>query len=331
VPPGPTVLTAWTGTLLRALHDRGVDGPALAAEAGIAAELLADPDRRVPLEASTRLWRLAVDATRDEALGLDVARYVRPGTFHALGQAVLASPTLRDALARICRYSSVTSDVSVATTGEDRTGVWLQITWRPGATPPAPESVDAIFSTLLRSSRFMLDRSVAPVALQLERAEPSSTAMFERVFRCAIDFGASTNRVVFDPATADRAVAGGNAALARLSDQVVVGYLAGLEADTTAKRVRTALLDLLAGGDPTLRAVGRKLHTSERTLQRQLDEEGTGFRHVLREVRQELAEAYLRSGEHSVTEVTYLLGYQETATFSRAFKQWTGVAPSRFR
>ena len=31
-----------------------------------------------------------------------------------------------------------------------------------------------------------------------------------------------------------------------------------------------------------------------------------------------------------LTEIAYLLGFQETATFSRAFKHWTGLAPSRF-
>lgn len=331
VPPGPTVLTAWTGTLLRSLDDRGVDGSALAREAGIAPELLSDPDRRVPLDASRRLWRLAVEATGDVALGLDVARFVRPATFHALGQAVLASPTLRDAFGRICRYSDVTADVSVLTTGEGPEGVWLQIDWRPGATPPSAESIDAIFSTLVRSARFMLDRSVSPVSLELERPEPLPSTMFDRVFRCPIDFGSTTNRIMYASDVADRPVAGGNAALARMSDAVLVDYLVGLSPDTTAQRVREVLVDLLPGGDPTIGAVADRLHTSERSLQRALGNEGSGFREVLQGVRQELAEAYLRTGEHSVTEVTYLLGYQETATFSRAFKQWTGVSPSRFR
>lgn len=330
-PPGPTVLTAWTGTLLRALADRGLDGPALAAEAGIAAELLADPDRRVPLEASTRLWGLAVEATGDPALGLDVARYVRPGTFHALGQAVLASPTLRDALGRIARYSHVTADVSIVTTTATAAGVELRIDWRSGATRPSFESIDAIFSTITRSARFMLDRSVSPVVLELERPTPSVTDRFERVFRCPLTFGAPTNRIVFAAAVADRPVAGGNAALARMSDAVVAEYLAGLDADTVVRRVRETLVDLLPGGDPTIGAVAERLHTSPRTLQRELTAEGTGFRDVLQDVRRELAEAYLRSGDHSVTEVTYLLGYQETATFSRAFKTWTGVSPSRWR
>lgn len=57
--------------------------------------------------------------------------------------------------------------------------------------------------------------------------------------------------------------------------------------------------------------------------------EGTTFRTLLRDVRRELAVAALGAGGRSVTEVANQLGFSETAAFSRAFKSWTGVPPSR--
>jgi AraC-like DNA-binding protein len=32
----------------------------------------------------------------------------------------------------------------------------------------------------------------------------------------------------------------------------------------------------------------------------------------------------------SVTEIAFLLGYSELSTFARAFKRWTGKAPSEY-
>lgn len=330
-PASPTVLTAWTGTLLRALDDRGIDGLALADAVGIAPEVMRDPDRRIPLAQSTRLWHAAVEATGEPSLGLDVSRYVRPGTFHTLGHAVITSLTLQDALERIARFSRVTSDVGVVRIEADEQVVQFVLTWRPGAEPPAVEPVDALLAGIVRTARFMLDRSVAPTAVALERPEPADPTRFDQVFRCPVRFGAADNRLTFDRATAQRPVAGGNQEIARLHDEVTAAYLERLEPSTTSRRVAQVLPDLLPAGEPPLTVVAHALDTSARTLQRLLHDEGTTYRQVLRDVRRELAEDYLRRGDHSITEITYLLGFSETPTFSRAFKQWTGVAPSRFR
>lgn len=328
----PTVLMAWTGTLLRALEASGIDGGALAAEAGIPAAALADPDRRIPLAASKRLWRAAVDAAGDPALGIEVSRHVRPTTFHALGHAFLASPTLREALERTARYSHVTADHAVATVEVVGGTVRLAVTWRPGSPPPAPEAVDAALAAIVRSARFMLDRSVAPVSVELEHPQPPVTDRFDRFFRCPITYGAAANSLSFDLQTAERPVAGGNARLARANDRVLVEYLSHLEADRDVTgRAGRVIADLLPSGEPTVPAVARCLDLSPRSLQRHLEDEGTSFRSLLADVRRDLAIAYLEEGKYSVTEVTYLLGFSETAAFSRAFRRWTGSSPSTFR
>jgi AraC-like DNA-binding protein len=324
------VLTAWTGTLLRTLAERGIDGRALAAGAGIGPSALDDPDTRIPLDASTRLWAAAVEVTGEPGLGLEVSRHVRPGTFHTLGHAVLTSATWRDALERIARFSRVTADMAVATIEEADGDVTLVLRWRDPAARPSDESIDAVLASIVRTARFLLDRSVTPSAVAFERAEPNDRSAFDRVFRCPIRWAAPEVRLSFDAETAERRVSGGNPEIARLHDDVTAAYLERLEPDTTTRQVRRVLPNLLPAGEPSVGAVARALTTSSRTLQRQLRDEGTSFREVLRDVRRDLAIDYLRGGEHSITEITYLLGFSETPTFSRAFKQWTGMAPSRY-
>jgi hypothetical protein len=111
-----SVLTAWTGTLLRALDERGVDVTALLGEIGLDDDVRSDPERRIPLISSTRLWNAAVAATGDDAFGIDVSRHVRIGTFHGLGHAFMTSPTLRAALERAARFSRVTADMAIGST-----------------------------------------------------------------------------------------------------------------------------------------------------------------------------------------------------------------------
>lgn len=56
----------------------------------------------------------------------------------------------------------------------------------------------------------------------------------------------------------------------------------------------------------------------------------TTFKSLLNDTRRDLACAYLREGRMSLTELTFLLGFTNTSSFSRAFKRWTGRTPSEF-
>ena len=48
-------------------------------------------------------------------------------------------------------------------------------------------------------------------------------------------------------------------------------------------------------------------------------------------VRRELAEQYILDNSLTLTEISMLLGFSEPSSFSRAFKHWTGTAPSEAR
>jgi AraC-like DNA-binding protein len=87
----------------------------------------------------------------------------------------------------------------------------------------------------------------------------------------------------------------------------------------------------IAQGEPEVAAVARALATSDRSLQRRLQEEGTSFRGVVDDARRELAVGYLGDRRMTVAEVAYLLGYSEASAFVRAFKRWTGKTPGEMR
>jgi AraC-like DNA-binding protein len=68
-----------------------------------------------------------------------------------------------------------------------------------------------------------------------------------------------------------------------------------------------------------------------RNLHRKLQKEGTSFKGLLTEVRKELAKQYIQDRSKTLTEISYLLGFSEASSFSRAYKGWTGHAPSEAR
>jgi len=52
---------------------------------------------------------------------------------------------------------------------------------------------------------------------------------------------------------------------------------------------------------------------------------------LLVKTRRNLAEQYILDNSLTLTEISLLLGFSEPSSFSRAFKSWTGKAPSEAR
>jgi len=97
------------------------------------------------------------------------------------------------------------------------------------------------------------------------------------------------------------------------------------------ERIRIAIQQKLTGRRPNVEDIADALHISSRTLQRRLQDEGSRFQRVLEEARHQLARHYLNNSVLELNEAAYLLGYQDGSSFVRAFRNWEGVPPSRWR
>jgi AraC-like DNA-binding protein len=96
-------------------------------------------------------------------------------------------------------------------------------------------------------------------------------------------------------------------------------------------QVKAALRRAFAAGRSDVAIVARELGVSERTMQRRITAQGKTFRIVLNETRQELGRQLLSDDAIDVREVAFLLGYQDTSSFDRAFREWEHVTPRQWR
>jgi AraC-like DNA-binding protein len=84
---------------------------------------------------------------------------------------------------------------------------------------------------------------------------------------------------------------------------------------------------LLEAGEASIDRVAGDMGLSRQTLYRRLKEEGATFEALLDKLRHRLALRYLREERMSVKAASYRLGFSDPASFSRAFKRWTGNSP----
>ena len=81
---------------------------------------------------------------------------------------------------------------------------------------------------------------------------------------------------------------------------------------------------------PVMYGLIKKQPTTFALYAQKLAEEGTSYEALLAATRQELALSYLAEHRYSISEIAYLLGFSDTSSFTRAFKRWTGQAPSQY-
>jgi len=307
-----------------------IDPEPLFREMSMDPELMKRPGGRYRLDSIDNLWRKASKIIDDPCFGLKAAELWHPSNFSALGYAMLASNTLRTAFERMDRYHRVLSDERPITLDETEEGLALTLVFSHEKRD-IPARNDAILAVTMSMCRLNYIEDLAPASVTLTHPKPSCSARFYEYFRSPVVFEAPANSLTLPIEAVDKNLPGSNPQLVELNDQVMIEYLAQLDQDHITQKVKAVIIDLLPSGNVTDESVARELYMSSRKLQRQLRSDDTTFTTLLNDIRQHLAQRYLREQDISLTEIAFLLGFSESSAFSRAFKRWMGVTPSEYR
>jgi AraC-like DNA-binding protein len=328
---GHTVLSAMTGEVLAAASSLGLDADAIARDAGLDREALADPDGRVPLAAHFRAWEIL----SQRPIGLELGTRLGVSGMGVLGYAMQHGATVADALELQRRHRAVIHpDVVPAYERRRDAGEERLVFSRPVSPAFARlrEPVLAQASAIVSVMRILTGRAVSAQFVSLPLPRPGDPSREERFFGCPVSWSAPRLEVAFDAALLDLTLP--------RSDSQLFGYLARRAADLHARlptdaswtdRARSAIGAQLPSGEPRLADLARRLAVSERTLHRRLESEGTGFAALVDAERRERALLLVDDPSLSAGEIAFLLGYSEPAVFFRAFKRWTGETPSSHR
>lgn len=316
---------------LQRVTQLGLTRETLLREARLDERQVQDPDSRIPLAAVARLWRSLTKHVPDPAIGLRLGADARVREFGLVGYTMAFSNTVGSALRRLGHYSRIVSDALVVTLETEGEATWLRIDVQP-ALRAFRLAADARLAAVLSACREIAAAPIAPLMVQLPYRRPPDVKDYETFFAAPLEFGALATAFLLRNDDLARPVVVADPTLTGYLDRLAEQALAALGSERTVRdRVRRVLWSELTEAVPSLDRVASTLGVSARTLQRQLREEGTSFVGALTELRKEMAPALLRDGRLAVSEVAFLLGYEDPSAFQRTFRRWFGRSPRAFR
>jgi AraC-like DNA-binding protein len=310
----------------------GASTDELCAAAGMDRGAFDDPNARASIEATSALYETAALRTSDAAFGLHVAERSDFFAFDALGFAISAKSTLREAFEQLApsirALQGTRIDLEVIDDGAHLTFDLPE----QAAGLPCRHRTEAYMARVVRTIALATGAAPRLRRVAFRHARPAEVREHERIFAAPIGFGAPHNRLSIDAQILEAPLVRADPRLSAVLDRHLQDLVARMPAAVSlADQVRRYVRDAFPRGRFDVESVGHRMGMGGRTLQRSLNAEGISHREIVEEVRREFALHYLAETRMPIKEIASLLGYSEPRAFYRAFERWTGLPPASYR
>jgi AraC-like DNA-binding protein len=320
--------------LAQGLQQLGVDPDPVLARHGLSRAKL-DPTTRIERTLELRIHADLAKDIADPLIALKLGGFYGLGGYGPLVMLLMTCATAYDALQSGIRYQRLTYLFSTLSyePGEQLSAMVLT----PMAMPPQALRfrVDGEVSgtyKMVRDMQVSFGLDIHAERIDMPYPRPPEAAAYEKHFGCPVSFGHTQARMwmrnEYLRLRLPSSDANAHSMYRAMCDQQLVEQQAS--AETLSERVLTHL-GLFNGSYPSIDKVATSLGRSERTLRRQLGDEGHSFRDLLAQARYAKAQHLLKHTTQPIEAIAQQLGYTESAAFIHAFKRWAGVTPREFR
>ena len=274
-------------------------------------------------------WNAIETVSGVENLPLKIGQMITVELFDPAIFACICSPNLTIALQRLSHFKRLIGPIALHPKVDENV-LSLDIEFYEVDTeiPKSLILTELIFFTQL--ARICTRAQIIPKAIYLPELS-NEIEKYQEFFGVAPQESHGIS-IQFSKTDSERAFLTSNSTMWSFFEPNLKQSLAELDHSVATKeKVKAILLESLPAGLGNIDEVAKRLALSKRTLQRLLEDENTNFKTILDDTRKALAEYYLKQSSISTSEISFLLGFQEVNSFSRAFKHWTGATPNTYR
>lgn len=321
-------------TIVDLLAEEGISAEEALADVSLSRAQLETPATKVSAAQVLQSYRNALKLSRNDQFAYRAGSKSCVSTYGIYGFAILSSPDFRETMAFAMAYHQLaTPMMDIDFREEGRAAVWILT--------PAPylELDDALYKFVvefqmavhLSLHRNIMGPTFKPALVDYALERPQGDGGGTTFFDCPVLYGKPENRFAFDAGWLDRKPDFANKLAHTEVRQLCDGLLKDLALGAgVAGEVRQFILSKLS--QPiSFEEVAKALNMSERSLRRRLQEEGTGFKSLVDELRGQVAIKYIRETDLSVEDIAFALGFCDASSFRHAFRRWTNSAPLEYR
>lgn len=330
----PAVPVEFARLVLQMMAERGFTQEQALAGLDIPPALLATDGASLSVNQHESLLRRAIALSGNEGgLGYEIGLRVGLTTHSLLAYALLSQVTLGDAIHFGVEFSQDFVPVYRGALRVEDDFAVLDIAMDEPVEPALHRyAFDMALVSVWSGMHIIMGASWPEVELWFDYPEPEYFAAYaHRLPTCR--FGMGANQLCFPAVQLTRRLQTGDPVMAQLmTERLERERQARMRQGSTDIRVLVReLLVADADGYPALDVVASQLFMSTRTLKRKLQQADTTFQAELDAARLGHARRLLGMSELGIEEIAGRLGFAEPASFTHAFRRWTGMTPSEWR
>lgn len=328
--PKSTAPAQYLLILIDLAEQAGCERRSLLSETSLADTGVSDIGARVRDRDFIQVANNALELTRNPSLGLELGMRLNLSAHAVLGQAFMTCRNLREAIDLFLKYHHLLSP-NLEMTFVDEGRLCCLTTTESYLDLPRHFSYELLFGAMLNTLRGLLNMPDLQLQLEAPYPPPAHADLYREFLGDQVSFDSDQARIRFESALLETPLPSSNPALRRLYEQECARLLADLEEEESVSRQTLRLLRKLEGQYPQMPQIAKMLNLSPRTYRRRLQEEDNSFQELLDQVRAEHATHYLQHSRLPLASIAYLVGFNDSSNFRRAFHKWTGRTPREVR
>ncbi len=269
-----------------------------------------------------------IKTTEEKNIPLFIGEHQKIESLGSLGRYITHAPTFKQALYIIEAYHQIihTGIRPVFTFKRDFFTLELHYDFKEVANIRYP--AEAFFSTYVKIFSEILSHSLKPQYVKFYHPLQSDIKAFHRIFGKKVTFNNDKNIICFSNDFLACSLRDDSAVLSIYKQHADVELL-NVE-DNLITYIKEYIKSHLIGEVPTLKMLSQHLKLPERTIQHRLASKQLGFKFLLSSLRFEKALRLIKDGE-PLEMISFLVGFQNSSAFYKAFKKYFNVSPSEYK